>query len=61
MEDRALSEGDKRLQKIRETFPEWDVFQVFGGYLAVPKDIPVVQSIDVDGVAEKIRHTEAQQ
>lgn len=48
--------GDsRRLEAVREAFPEWDITPVFGGYLAVPKGTPVVQSMFLDGIAEKIR------
>jgi hypothetical protein len=50
---------DRRLQAAREAFPEWDIIRVFGGYLAVPKGTPVVQSIDLDGISEKIRRSAA--
>ncbi len=51
----VLAGGDGRLAAAREAFPEWDIHPVFGGYLAVPKGTPVIQSIDVDGIAEKLR------
>jgi hypothetical protein len=56
----ALGEGDGRLKAAREAFPEWDIYPVFGGYLAVPKGTPVIQSIDTDGIVEKIRRSIAQ-
>ena len=56
----VLDEGDTRLLAAREAIPEWDIHRVFGGYLAVPKGTPVVQSIDTDGIVEKIRRSSAQ-
>jgi hypothetical protein len=56
----TLDQYDSRLLAAREAFPEWDIYRVFGGYLAVPKGTPVVQSIDTDGIVEKIRRMEAQ-
>jgi hypothetical protein len=46
---------DSRLAAAKEAYPGWDIRRVFGGYLAVPKDTPVIQSIDVDGIVEKIK------
>jgi hypothetical protein len=57
----VLAEGDKRLTAAREAFPEWDIYPVFGGYLAVPKGAPVIQGIDVDSVVGKIRREIAKQ
>ncbi len=50
-----LDQYDSRLLAAREAFPEWDIYHVFGGYLAVPKGTPIIQSIDTDGIVEKIR------
>jgi hypothetical protein len=46
---------DRRLQAAREAYPDWDITAVFGGFLAVPKGTPVLQSMFVDGLVEKIR------
>jgi hypothetical protein len=54
-----LDESDTRLLAAREAFPDWDIFHVFGGYMAVPKGAPVIQSTDVDGIVAKIRSTVA--
>lgn len=51
----ALDQYDRRLLAAREAFPQWDIYRVFGGYLAVPKGAAVIQSIDVDGIVAKIR------
>lgn len=45
---------DRRLEAAREAFPDWDIYQVFGGFLAVPKGTPVIQSMFLEGLAEKI-------
>jgi hypothetical protein len=46
---------DRYLKAAQEAYPAWDIRPVFGGYLAVPKDTPVIQGISVDSVVEKIR------
>jgi hypothetical protein len=51
----VLDEQDTRLQAAREAFPDWDIFRVFAGYMAVPKDTPVFQSVDIDGITAKLR------
>jgi hypothetical protein len=56
----VLAAEDTRLLAARDAYPDWDIYRVFGGYLAVPKGTPVIQSIDVDGIVEKIRRAEAQ-
>jgi hypothetical protein len=49
---------DDRLAAAREAHPGWDIYRVFGGYLAVPAGAAVIQSVDVDGVTAKIRQRE---
>ena len=51
---------DAPLRAAREACLGWDIMRVFGGYLAVPKGTPVIQSIDTDGIVEKIRRSSAQ-
>lgn len=46
---------DARLQAARESFPGWDIIEVFGGYLAVPAGTVIVQAIDLDGIVMKLR------
>lgn len=53
-----LDQDDRPLQAAREAFPEWDIYTVFGGYLAVPKGATVIQAMYVDGIVEKIRHAQ---
>jgi hypothetical protein len=55
IEDSVMAESDARLRAAREALPEWDIYRVFGGYLAVPKGAPVVQSMDADGIVEKVQ------
>jgi hypothetical protein len=43
------------LEAARREFPDWDFDPVLGGWLAVPAGMPVVMSLDLDGVAEKLR------
>lgn len=56
--DQAMSESDRKLQATSEAFPDWDIHRVFGGYEAVPKGTPVVRSIDLDGLAQKLHSRE---
>jgi hypothetical protein len=53
------AQEDRLLQTARETFPDWTIVQVFGGWLAVPEGTPLVQSVDLEGVLEKLRSREA--
>ena len=53
-EQRSARE-DRQLRDLREEFPNWEFRRVFGGWMAVPEGTPVVQSVDLDGVAEKLR------
>jgi hypothetical protein len=43
------------LNAARETFSDWDIYEVFGGYLAVPKGTPLVQGMYLATVADKLR------
>lgn len=42
------------LARVQELFPQWDVYIVFGGYLAVPTGTPVIRSTDPGDLGEKI-------
>jgi hypothetical protein len=45
----------RQLAALREEFPGWEFRPVLGGWLAVPEGTTVIQSVDLDGVAEKLR------
>jgi hypothetical protein len=53
--DTVLAEGDRRLAAARETFPDWGISPVIGGYLAVPKGTPLIRSATVDGIVAQLR------
>lgn len=46
---------EARLSAARESFPAWRIVEVFGGYLAVPADSVILQSVDLDGLVGKLR------
>lgn len=48
------------LDQALKEFPDWDFHQVFGGWEAVPAGTPVIRSIDLEGVVEKLRAREAE-
>jgi len=56
----TTTSDEMRLQAAREKFSEWDIYPVFGGYLAVPKGTPVIQGMFLEGIAEKIKRRHAQ-
>jgi len=43
------------LEAAREEFREWDIIEVFGGYMAVPAGTPVVRASTVGGLSGKLR------
>jgi hypothetical protein len=49
------AENARLLEAARQEFPGWDFREVFGGWLAVREGTPVVMSLDLDGIAEKLR------
>jgi len=51
--------ADRQLKSAQETFPDWEIRPLFGGYVAVPKGTPVITSVDVDGMVMKIYKREA--
>lgn len=53
------AETERWLTAAREAYPEWDIIEVFAGYLATPAGTPVIQSSDLDGIVAKIRQHEA--
>ena len=52
--------GEASLEAAREAFREWDIHEVFGGYMAVPAGTPVVRSTTLDGVTLKLRRLAAE-
>jgi hypothetical protein len=50
---------DARLTAARESFPGWQIIEVFGGYLAIQADSVIVQAIDLDGLVGKLRKQES--
>jgi hypothetical protein len=48
--------ADERLvgETMAEKFPEWEWSRVFGGYRAVPKGTPVVESVSMRGLLAKL-------
>ena len=43
------------MEAIRKEFKDWDVVEVFGGFLAVPAGTPVVRASTPGGLAGKLR------
>lgn len=54
-----LQEEDRQLAAARETFPQWRIVQVFGGFMAIPAGPEPVSATTVDGLVEKLRELEA--
>jgi hypothetical protein len=46
----------RQLAALHDEFPGWDVRPVLTGWLAVPSGTTVIQSVDLDGVLEKLRN-----
>lgn len=49
------AENKRLLEQARREFPGWTFREIFGGWLAVPEDTPVVMSTDLAGVVDKLR------
>lgn len=49
------SSHERELAEARAEFPEWDIREVFGGWLAVPVGTPVIQGMYLDSIREKLR------
>ena len=43
------------LAAARREFPHWSFSKMLDGWMAVPAGTPVVQSVDIEGVIEKLR------
>jgi hypothetical protein len=52
------AERERYLKAAQEAFPDWDFHPVFAGWEAVPKGTPVIRSMDLDGIIEKLRQRE---
>ena len=55
LEDSARDDCDHSLPAAREEFPDWDLHEVLGGYIAVPTGTPVVRGMFVASIVEKLR------
>lgn len=55
LEYSELDDLDTRLVAARETFPDWDLYRVAYGYLAVPGGTDVYGAADIDALVEKLR------
>lgn len=47
--------SDHSLRAAREEFPDWDIHEVLGGYIAVPAGTPVIRGMFVATIIEKLR------
>ena len=52
---RAATRCDHSLPAAREEFPDWDLHDVLGGYIAVPAGTPVIRAMFVASMVEKLR------
>jgi hypothetical protein len=55
LEDTTRDDRDYSLIAARDAFPEWDLHEVLGGYIAVPAGTPVVRGMFVASIVEKLR------
>lgn len=46
---------DRLLSAARDSFPDWEIMEALGGYVAVPKDTPLLQAITLDGLVARLR------
>lgn len=46
---------ERQLQGARDSFPGWQIREVFGGFLALPKGTVTVHSTTLDGLVMKLR------
>lgn len=55
----ALAAGQKTEEELlasaRDAYPDWEIIETFGGYLAAPAGTVILQSTTIDGLAGKIR------
>jgi hypothetical protein len=50
---------DADVAELTAKYPGWDIYPVFGGWQATPAGTPVIQSVDLGGIDEKITAREA--
>ena len=55
LEYSELDDLQPGLVAARETFPDWDIYRVPWGYLAVPGGFNVYSATDLDALVEKLR------
>lgn len=51
--------ADALLQAARESFPDCDIIETFGGFMAVPKGTSIVQAVSLDALVAKLRSQRA--
>ena len=47
------------LQAARDSFPDWDIYETFGGFMALPKGTVIIQSTELDALVGKLRARQA--
>jgi hypothetical protein len=57
----AEEKSDALLRAARESFPDHDIYETFGGYMAVPKGTVIIQSTEIDALVGKLRESLRQQ
>jgi hypothetical protein len=53
--DLREAQAERNLRLAQEEFPDWDFLRVFGGWQAVPKGTPVIKSVYLETLLEKLR------
>ena len=48
-------EDERQLKAARDSFPGWEIREVFDGFLAVPAGTVVIHSTDLDSIVRKLR------
>jgi hypothetical protein len=46
---------DRQLAAARAAFPEWDIIESMGGFVALPQGTEMVSGITLDGLVKKLR------
>ena len=44
----------RELNAIRDRFPDWDIIEIGGSYIAVPRAATTVRSLTLDGLTKKL-------
>jgi hypothetical protein len=52
---RPAEHDDPQLEAARAEFPDWEITRQWSGYEAAPKGTPVLRSMFLDGLMEKLR------